>query len=91
MAINATPVGLRQDDPLPAPSQRLRRCGAVLDLVYRRGGTAWVREGAALGLPALDGREMLLAQGCRAFERFFPDQVAPREVMAAAVERALAP
>ncbi len=32
---------------------------------------------------------MLVAQGARAFERFFPQVTAPREVMAAAVERAL--
>jgi shikimate 5-dehydrogenase len=39
---------------------------------------------------AQDGRSMLVAQGMHAFQRFFPGTVAPREVMTAAVERALA-
>jgi len=43
----------------------------------------------AAGIPADDGREMLVQQGVAAFARFFPDQPAPVEVMRAAVHHAL--
>ncbi|GIW50942.1 MAG: shikimate dehydrogenase (NADP(+)) [Gemmatimonadales bacterium] len=88
-AINATPLGLRPDDPLPFSDERLDGCRAALDLVYRPGGTPWVRRLKARGIRAADGRSMLVAQGAYAFERFFPGCRAPREIMAAAVERAL--
>jgi shikimate dehydrogenase len=88
-AINATPLGLKPEDALPFPDDRLSGCRAALDLVYAPGGTRWVRECRARGLHAADGRGMLVAQGAHAFERFFPGTVAPREIMAAAVERAL--
>lgn len=88
--INATPLGLQRNDNVPVPHERLAGCHAVLDLVYAPGETRWVRECRAQRLRAADGRQMLVAQGVRAFERFFPDAVAPRDVMAAAVDRALA-
>jgi shikimate dehydrogenase len=88
-AINATPLGLRPEDSSPFPADRIDGCRAALDLVYARGETRWTRECRALGLTAADGRLMLVAQGAHAFERFFPGTVAPREIMAAAVERAL--
>jgi shikimate dehydrogenase len=88
-AINATPLGLKPEDALPFPNGRLAGCRAALDLVYAPGETRWVRECRARGLHAADGRVMLVAQGAHAFERFFPGTEAPREIMAAAVERAL--
>lgn len=89
VAINATPLGLDAADPLPFPEARLADCGGALDLVYRPGCTRWVQFCRERGMPATDGRTMLVAQGARALERFFPDVVAPREVMAAAVNREL--
>lgn len=88
--INATPIGLASSDSAPFTEQRLMGCRAALDLVYAPGGTRWIRECRLRGLQATDGRTVLVAQGARAFERFFPGTNAPREVMAAAVERALA-
>lgn len=88
-AFNATPLGLKADDPWPFPEERLTGCRTALDLVYRPGGTAWVRACRSRGMRAADGRAMLVAQGAYALERFFPGVVAPREVMAAAVRRAL--
>lgn len=90
-AINASPLGLAGDDPLPVPDDRLAGCRVALDLVYAKGESRWIRKCRAHGLRASDGRTLLVAQGALAFERFFPDTNAPREVMAAAVERALAP
>jgi shikimate dehydrogenase len=87
--INATPLGLGPADPAPVPAARLDGTRVALDLVYRSGETAWVRDCRARGLTASDGRELLLAQGVAAFERFFPGQRAPREQMRAAIRRAL--
>jgi shikimate dehydrogenase len=88
-AINATPLGLKADDAMPFTDKRMIGCRAALDLVYAAGETRWVRQCRARGLRAADGRVMLVAQGAHAFERFFPGTVAPRDIMAAAVERAL--
>jgi shikimate dehydrogenase len=88
-ALNATPLGLGAGDPAPLGADRLSGTRVALDLVYRPGETAWVRDCRARGLVAADGRELLLAQGAHAFERFFPGQRAPREQMRAAVRRAL--
>lgn len=88
-AVNATPLGLAPNDRAAIPDDRLAGARAALDLVYAPGGTAWVRRCRKRGLRAEDGRTMLVAQGARSFERFFPDQVAPRAVMAAVVARAL--
>ena len=91
IAINATPRGLKDTDPLPLdPESASRLRGkAALDLTYAPGGTRWVRTLRAAGVRAEDGREVLVQQGGVAFERFFPDQTAPLDVMRAAVQRAL--
>ncbi len=88
-AINATPLGLRPADPLPFSGRRLDGCKTALDLVYVPSGTRWINKCREQGFRAQDGRAMLVAQGVIAFHRFFPDKTAPREVMAAAVDRAL--
>ena len=90
-AINATPLGLGERDPLPIDPKDLRGVRMALDLVYARGGTRWVRtlRERTKGIVACDGREVLVRQGAAAFTRFFPGTAAPVEVMRAAVERAL--
>jgi shikimate dehydrogenase len=89
VAINATPLGLAGNDPLPAEPHDLPGLCAALDLVYATGGTRWVRALRKAGVEAEDGREMLVQQGAASLERFFPGQSAPVEVMRAAVQRAL--
>jgi shikimate dehydrogenase len=88
-AINATPVGLDHLQASPVPPDRLSGTMTALDLVYRPGETGWVRACRARGMRAVDGRDLLLAQGTLAFARFFPGQRAPREQMRAAIARAL--
>ena len=89
VAINATPAGLKDSDPLPLDPESAARLRVALDLVYAPGGTRWVRTLTAAGVRAQDGREVLLHQGAAAFSRFFPDQVPPLDAMRAAVTRAL--
>jgi shikimate dehydrogenase len=90
LAVNTTPLGLSPDDSRPFAAARLEKGTVALDLVYAPGATEWVRACRMRGLRAEDGRRLLVAQGAIAFERFFPGANAPREVMLAAVERALA-
>ena len=84
IVVNATPVGMH-DEQQPVDIELVPADAAVIDLVYRAGGTAWVRAARAAGNPACDGFEMLLEQGALAFERWFgiaPDREAMRRAMA---------
>jgi shikimate dehydrogenase len=80
LAVNATSLGLHPGDPLPP----LPPADAALDLVYAPGETPWVREMRARGVPAADGREMLLRQGAAAFRRWWGID-APLDAMRAAL------
>lgn len=85
LVINTTPIGLRDDD-MPAPPDALARHACVLDLVYKRGETAWVRACRARGHRAEDGLRMLVEQGAAAFECWFgvpPDRDAMWRVLEA--------
>jgi len=66
LLVNATPLGRREEMPLRPNA--LPRQGAVIDLVYVRGGTPLVRKARSLGLRTVDGWTILLAQGAAAFE-----------------------
>lgn len=84
LIINATPVGLR-DDTVPVAVHALPKGSAVLDLAYRVGATAFVRDARARGHTAMDGLTMLLEQGALSFERWFglaPDRDAMRRAVA---------
>ncbi len=81
VVVNATPLGLQPGDPLPLAPEGLPPGEPVcLDLAYARDETPWVRALRAHGVPAADGREMLVQQGAAAFERWW-GQGAPVEVM----------
>ena len=85
VVVNATSVGL---DGREAPLD-LRELAAlprgVIDLVYGREPTSLCRQAAALGIPARDGREMLVRQAEAAYARWF-GRPPPRGVMARALE-----
>jgi shikimate dehydrogenase len=70
LVVNATPIGL-YDDGLPVPISVLPSNTAVLDLVYRRGETPFVRAARAAGHPASDGLCMLIEQGALSFHLWF--------------------
>lgn len=86
VVINATPIGLSADDPMPVQLRDYPAVRAVADLTYRRdGSTALVAAARAAGLAAADGREMLLVQGMAAWALWFPGVTPPEEVMRAAL------
>jgi shikimate dehydrogenase len=89
LVINATPLGLRADDPLPLEPDAAPQATAAFDMVYRTGETPWVRAMRAAGRRAADGRGMLVAQGAGALQRWFPGVPAPTEIMRAAVDASL--
>ena len=70
LVVNATSLGLR-DDAFPIDVALLAPEAAVVDLVYRRGETAFVRATRARGHRSVDGLPMLCEQGALAFERWF--------------------
>ena len=76
--INATPLG--RHDEMPLRPAALPKDGAVIDLVYVKGGTPMVRKARSLGLPAVDGWEVLLAQGTISF-LLWTGRAAPRDAM----------
>ncbi|MBW3629192.1 MAG: RagB/SusD family nutrient uptake outer membrane protein, partial [Gemmatimonadetes bacterium] len=72
LAINSTSLGLKPGDPLPLdPHASTLEIGAALDLVYSPGETHWVHEMRVRGIPAADGKEMLIQQGAAAFRHWF--------------------
>lgn len=81
LVVNATSLGLGDDDALPLPLDRPARVGAVLDLVYRESETAWVADARRREMPAADGLEMLIQQGAASFRLWFdrePDMAVMR-------------
>lgn len=85
LVVNATSVGMEDPRARPLDLAQVGGVGALMDLVYGRESPRLVRDAMAAGVPALDGRLMLLHQGAAAFERWWPG-VEPDLV---AMERAL--
>ena len=87
VVINATPLGLRHDDPLPIELAAMPSVAYVADLTYRSDGpTDLIALARERGLASADGREMLLTQGVAAWAHWFPGVSVPVEVMRAALE-----
>ena len=62
--VNATPLGMKDGDPLPVPEEYLREGKAVCDAVYRPGKeTPLVRQSREGGARVVAGERMLLYQG----------------------------
>jgi shikimate dehydrogenase len=89
VVVNCTPLGLSDADPLPIEPAAMPEGALAVDLVYAEGGTQWSRAARVSGRRAVDGREVLLAQGAEAFRCWFPGSEPPIEVMRAAVASAL--
>ena len=78
LIVNSTPVGQHNDD-FPLKLGAIPPAAIVMDLVYRRGETAWVRALRERGNVARDGMAMLVEQGALSFSRWFgiePDRTA---------------
>lgn len=60
--INATPLGLREEDPLPFEPARVRAEAIVVDILMTAAPSRLVRACSARGIVAHSGHEMLLQQ-----------------------------
>ena len=87
LLIQATRLGLSEDDPLPLAEACLHEGCRVYDTVYRKECTPLVRMARARNIPALDGLGMLLHQGARSLA-VWTGEPAPIAVMRAALEKA---
>ncbi|MFC5719493.1 shikimate dehydrogenase family protein [Streptomyces gamaensis] len=59
LAVNATPLGMRPDDPLPFPPQELPPGAVVADIVMKPEWTPLLTAAAGLGLTVHHGHHML--------------------------------
>jgi len=62
VVVNATPLGLDVEDPLPCPGTLLGPGVLAVDAPYRPGGTAFARLALRRGARLVDGFALLLAQ-----------------------------
>ncbi|RJQ44659.1 MAG: shikimate dehydrogenase [Nitrospiraceae bacterium] len=66
IVINATPLGLKPEDPLPFDPAHISSGMVLCDLVYKK--TRLLKEAESKGAKTIDGSGMLLWQGVLAFE-----------------------
>ena len=78
IVLNATPLGLKQNDPLPIDLALIKDSQVAIDLIYKP--TPFLEAAREKGCRALDGRGMLLWQGVLASE-IWTGQVPPVETM----------
>lgn len=86
--INATPLGMREDDPLPINPELLNEQHIVNDLIYSPLSTGLLEEATRRGAIALNGLGMLLHQATLQFERW-TGAAAPVEAMRAVLRAEL--
>jgi shikimate dehydrogenase len=88
IVVNCTSVGLHDPDAtfkaLPLHADSLGAGNLVVDMVYRSGGTRLLEAARTRGAGAVDGLEVLIAQGAASFERW-TGRTAPRQAMRDAV------
>ena len=88
LLVQATPLGMHDDDPSPVDPELLHSGLRIYDLVYNRPATKLVEEASRMKLHAMTGLGMLLYQGAIAFE-LWTAKKAPIEVMRKALKEAL--
>ena len=88
LVVNATPLGMAGENPLP--DARWREGQVVVDLVYRPPVTPLMAAARAGGAVAWGGLGMLIHQAAASF-RIWTGQDAPLEAMSAAAVHALCP
>ena len=79
--VNATPLGLKEGDPLPCEQNLLRPGMLVIDAPYRAGGTELVRAARAAGARVVDGQTLLLLQAAGQATLFTGRQTSPRDLL----------
>lgn len=83
--IQATSLGLKDEDPSPLPATIVQYARRVFDTIYR--DTAFQKIAVAADIPTATGEDMLLYQGARSFE-IWTGRTAPVEIMRQALAAA---
>lgn len=86
--INATPVGMKKDDPRIVSPDALHKDLVVCDLIYNPVETKLLKEAKKRGLKATNGIGMLLYQGALSFE-LFTGKKAPISVMLTSLKKVI--
>jgi len=86
LLINATPIGMKLEDPLLVSREKMHSGLLVYDLIYNPAETNLLKEAKAAGAKVANGLGMLLYQGARSFE-LWTDKIAPIEIMRNALEK----
>jgi 3-dehydroquinate dehydratase/shikimate dehydrogenase len=81
LLVNATPVGLRAEDPLPCPEALFHEGLVVIDAPYRPGGTLLVRTARDAGARVFDGYALLLTQAAKQAELFTSRATTPAALL----------
>lgn len=79
LLVNATPLGMKKNDPLPIDMKLLNKTKAVYDVIYNR-QTELVKYARKRKIKAVNGLGMLLYQGAEALE-LWTNKKAPIGVM----------
>jgi len=88
LVVQASPVGMKIDDPSLLPSEAFRKGQRVFDLIYMYPETAFLSAAKSAGAQIANGLGMLLHQGAKAFELWTgiqPDVAAMRRALEQAV------
>ncbi len=88
LLVNATPLGMKKEDPLPYPAEQIQPEWVVADLIYRPHETPLLSAARKRGAGIVPGIGMLLHQGALAFE-IWTRRPAPLEVMRQVLEAEL--
>jgi len=92
LVVNATPLGMSPDDPMPIDVTRLTHGTAVVDILMKNQPTPLVRAARARGLVAEPGFEMLIQQTPFYLEFFgYPEVAAQVRADAASLRKLIYP
>jgi len=80
LLVNTASLGLKKDDPSPLPEECFTSRHQVFDTIYEPPRTSFIRAAENAGARTANGEGMLLHQGVRAFEIWFPGST-PTEAM----------
>ncbi|MCE9587531.1 MAG: shikimate dehydrogenase [Verrucomicrobia bacterium] len=85
LIVNATPLGMKEDDPSPLPEGLITKDHLVYDTVYSGGETALLKQARSAGARCAAGFSMLLHQGALQNSLWF-GKPAPIDVMRIALQ-----
>ncbi|MEW6102259.1 MAG: shikimate dehydrogenase [bacterium] len=68
LIINASPLGMKEDDPIPIELSFIQKGQIVYDIIYNPPKTRLLIEAEKRGAKIINGIEMLIHQGARSFE-----------------------